>query len=80
MSTETRNTSVTSFPIAVGVEQAAAMIGVSPVEVRRYIDAGLLPVVKLPSMKRHNEPSRRVLIAVDDLRAFVNEHRVAGAA
>lgn len=71
-------TTTRTTPIAVGVEQAAAMLGISPVEVRRYVDAGLLPVVKLPSMKRPNEPSRRVLLAVDDLRAFVGRHRVGG--
>jgi hypothetical protein len=78
--TETRNTGVTSLPaITVGVEDAAAILGISPAEVRRYIDAGMLPTVKLPSMKRHGEASRRVLLAVEDLHAFVNKHRAEAA-
>lgn len=69
-------TATPEYPIAVGVEQAAAMLGISPVEIRRYVDAGLLPVVKLPSMRRMGEASRRVLIAVEDLRTFIDKHRV----
>jgi hypothetical protein len=69
-------------PLAVGVEQAAALIGVSKNVVREYIKLGLLPVVKLPSASsdHRGERSRRVLIAVADLEAFVDQHRVLAPA
>jgi hypothetical protein len=65
-------------PICVDVERAAEMIGLSPSVVRGYIDAGVLPVIKFPSAsaKHQGEKSRRVLIAVADLEAFVAKHRV----
>ena len=64
--------------ICVDVEHAAEMIGMSPTVVRSYIDSGLLPVIKFPSAssKHQGEKSRRVLVSVDDLRAFVEAHRV----
>ncbi len=64
-------------PIAVDVETAAEMIGVSVTVLRAYIDSGILPAVKLPSTTRVADRSRRVLIAVDDLKEFVARHRVA---
>jgi Helix-turn-helix domain len=64
------------IPIAVSVEVGAEMIDVSPTTFRSYIDQKLIPVVELPSAKHHGEKSRRVLILVDDLRAFVEKHRV----
>ena len=65
-------------PISVSIEIGAGMIGVSSTVLRSYIDAGLLPVIKFPG-KHQNERSRRVLISVDDLRAFVEAHRVTEA-
>ncbi len=62
-------------PIAVSVEVGAEMIDVSPTTLRSYVEAGLIPVVKLPSAKHHGEKSRRVLIAVSDLEQFVERHR-----
>ncbi len=62
-------------PLVLDVKSAAAAIGVSPWVLRRYIDDGLLPTVKFPSAKHPGEVSRRVLIAVADLEAFVQQHR-----
>lgn len=62
-------------PLCLDIEGAAASIGMSPTVLRSYIDAGLLPVIKFPG-KHQGERSRRVLVAVDDLRAFVEQHRV----
>lgn len=56
------------------------MLGVSPTQVRQWIDAGLLPTVKFPSVRRLGEDVRRVLVAVDDLAAFVERHRHVHAA
>ena len=64
-------------PLVLDVNAAAKMIGVSPWVLRRYIDDGLLPTVKFPSAKHPGERSRRVLIAVADLEAFVARHREA---
>jgi hypothetical protein len=61
-------------PICVDVKAAAAAIGVSVWTLRDYIAQGLLPTVKLPS-RFPGESSRRVLIAVGDLEAFVAKHR-----
>jgi predicted site-specific integrase-resolvase len=65
-------------PLAVDIRRAAEMLGVSAWTVRAYIHTGALPVVKLPAV-RSSRPSRRVLIAVADLEAFLNEHRRVGA-
>lgn len=62
-------------PICVDIATAASMIGMSPTVVRGYIDAGLIPVIKFPAAKL-DDKSRRVLIAVADLEAFVTKHRV----
>jgi hypothetical protein len=58
-------------PIVVDVKTAASMLGVSAWTVREYVAAGDLPVVKLPATKGAQSRSRRVLIAVADLEAFV---------
>jgi hypothetical protein len=58
-------------PLCVDVRRAAEMIGVSVWTVREYVAAGDLPVVKLPATKGAATRSRRVLIAVTDLEAFV---------
>lgn len=50
----------------------------SPWTVRHYIASGLLPVVELPSTNRAGERNRRVLISVDDLKAFRDRYRVSG--
>jgi predicted site-specific integrase-resolvase len=63
-------------PICLTVQEAAEAIGMSPSVLRSYIDAGLLPVIKFPSTKHQNETSRRVLVSVEDLRAFVERCRV----
>lgn len=62
-------------PLCLDVRAAAEAVGVSVWVLRRYIDDGLLPTVKFPSVKYEGESSRRVLISVDDLRAFVQQHR-----
>jgi len=62
-------------PLCVDVRQAAEMIGMSTWAVREYIATGELPTVKLPSTKGAESRSRRVLIAVDDLRAFIARFR-----
>ena len=68
-------------PLCVDVKAAAKSIGVSVWTLRSYIDEGLIPTVKLPSSKHPGETSRRVLIAVDDLKVFIDRHRgsVTGA-
>lgn len=62
-------------PLCVDVEHAAEAIGVSATAVRAFIDQGLLPVVKFPSVKHADEKSRRVLIAVEDLVEFIRKYR-----
>jgi hypothetical protein len=57
--------------LLVDVRQAASMLGVSVWTVREYVAAGDLATVKLPSTKGAAQRSRRVLISVDDLRAFI---------
>jgi hypothetical protein len=61
--------------LCVDVKAAAAAIGVSPWVVRHFVASGLLPTVKFPSTKHRGESTRRVLIAVADLTAFVEKHR-----
>jgi hypothetical protein len=63
-------------PLCVDIASAAASVGVSTGVLRSYIDRGLLPIVKFPSAKHEGEKSRRVLIAVADLEAFVAKCRV----
>jgi hypothetical protein len=62
-------------PLCVDVKAAARLIGVSVWTLRAYIDEGLVHTVKFPSSKHPGEQSRRVLIAVADLQAFVDQHR-----
>ena len=66
---------MTPAPICVDVKQAAAMLGVSVWTVREYVATGDLPAVKLPATKGAEVQSRRVLIAVADLEAFVTRCR-----
>jgi hypothetical protein len=54
---------------------AAEMLNVSVWVLDRYIAEGVLPTVKLPSTKHTGDTSRRVLIAVEDLRALVEKCR-----
>lgn len=61
-------------PLCLDVKETAAALGISPSAVRDYIDRGLLPVVRLPG-KHQGERSRRVLVAVADLRDFIQRHR-----
>lgn len=63
-------------PVCVGIKDAAAALGVSTKTIRDWIDAGVLPTVRLPSVKFPNERGKRILILVDDLRAFAERHRV----
>lgn len=58
--------------LVVDVKTAAAMLSVSVWTVREHVAAGDLPVVKLPATKGAQSRSRRVLIAVADLEAFVS--------
>lgn len=67
-------------PLVLDRKTAAVMLGVSVWVLDRYIADGSLPVVKLPSVKYRDERSRRVLIAVRDLEAFVARHRSGGVA
>lgn len=62
-------------PLCLDVKAAAASLGVSVWVLRRWIDEGLIPTVKFPSVKHVGETTRRVLIAAEDLKAFVDRHR-----
>lgn len=62
-------------PVCVGVKDAAAALGVCTKSIRQWIDDGQLPIVKLPSVKYKGEQGKRILILVDDLRAFAESHR-----
>lgn len=54
---------------AVSIETAATVLGVGEKTVRRWIDEGLLPVVKIGHVLR---------ILVSDLRVFIETHRENG--
>ena len=60
--------------LCVDVRRAAKMLAVSPWTVRAWIANGDLPVVRLPAV-RGGDSTRRVLIAVADIEAFVKRHR-----
>jgi excisionase family DNA binding protein len=62
-------------PLCVDVREAARLLGVSAWTVREYVATGDLPIVKLPATKGTESRSRRVLIAVEDLKAFVERCR-----
>jgi len=62
-------------PICVGVKDAAALMGVCTKTIRQWIDDGELPTVKAPSVKHAGERGKRILILVDDLKAFAERHR-----
>ncbi len=61
--------------ICLGVKDAAAAVGVCTKTIRQWIDDGALPTVKFPSTKFPNERGKRVLILVEDLKAFAERHR-----
>jgi hypothetical protein len=61
--------------ICLDVKGAAAALSVCTKTIRQWIDSGDLPTVKLPSVKHPGETGRRILILVDDLRAFAEKHR-----
>ena len=65
--------------ITVSVEVAAEMLDMAPSVLRDHINRGEVPVVKFPSTKRAGEQSRRVVILVDDLKAFAERYRVEAA-
>ncbi|MCC7033838.1 MAG: helix-turn-helix domain-containing protein [Acidobacteria bacterium] len=73
MATPLRNTLA---PLVVGVDEAAALLGADASQVRKWVADGLLPSVRYPSVRRAGESSRRILLAVSDLTAFVTRHRV----
>jgi len=64
-------------PLCLDRKEAAAALRIGVWVLDRMIADGLIPTVKLPSMKRPGVMSRRVLIAVADLEAFVAKHREA---
>lgn len=70
-----RQTVAERFALCVDAAEAAVALGVGKSAVRRWIDSGELVTVKFPSEKYEGEKSRRVLIAVADLEAFVAKHR-----
>jgi predicted site-specific integrase-resolvase len=63
--------------ITVGIKDAAAALGVCEKTVRQWVDAGVLATVKFPSVKHPGEQGKRILILVDDLKAFAEKHREA---
>ncbi len=65
-------------PVCVGVNDAAAMMGVCARTIRDWVDSGALPTVKPPSTKYPGERGKRILILVDDLKAFAEKHREVG--
>jgi predicted site-specific integrase-resolvase len=67
------------LPLCLDVKAAAATVGVSTWTLRRWIDEGLLPTIKFPSVRYPGERNRRVLISADDLKAFVAKHRSSEA-
>jgi hypothetical protein len=64
-----------AVPLCLDLKSAAASLGISVWVLRRYIEDGLLPVVKFPSAKNDGEVSRRVLVSYDDLKAFRDRFR-----
>jgi predicted site-specific integrase-resolvase len=62
-------------PLCLGIKDAAAAMGVCTKTVRQWIDDGVLPTVKLPSVKYPGEQGKRILILVDDLKTFAEKHR-----
>jgi hypothetical protein len=66
---------VSPVPLVVDVQRAAEMLSACESDVRAWIASGRLPCVRYPSNRRPGDASRRVLVAVDDLRAFVGASR-----
>jgi hypothetical protein len=62
-------------PLIVDRRTAAATLGVSIWTLDRFVAAGLLTPLALPSVKRRGSVSRRVLFAVSDLERFVDAQR-----
>lgn len=76
MSRDSADATVTAAPtLAVDVPRAAEMLGANESDVRAWVASGVLPRVCYPSNRCPGEPSRRILIAVADLEAFVRQHR-----
>ncbi len=63
------------MPLVLSRKEAALALNVSVWVLDRYIADKLLPVVSLPSTKYPGEMSRRIVVAVADLEAFVQRHR-----
>ena len=73
-----RLTDATAERLCVDLKTAAAWLSVSVWTLRSWIDEGRITKVQFPG--RHpGEVSRRVLIAVEDLKAFVDQHREGAA-
>jgi hypothetical protein len=66
---------VTTAPLLLDRETAAAALGISVWCLDQYILDGQLPIVRLPSSRDPKRKSRRVLISADDLKAFIACHR-----
>ncbi len=66
-------------PLVVGVAEAATMLSISRWAVRQLVIGGELPTIELPSSKYAGQKSRRILIAVADVEAFIAAHRSAAA-
>lgn len=65
-------------PLVYSLQEAAAALGVSEWSVRRFVADGLLPAVRYPSTRDTGRGNRRVLISVDALRAFRDQHQEGG--
>ena len=72
-------------PRLLNLHQAAAYLGVSFWSVRDYVLAGLVPSVQLPALRpregdKPRQTLRRVLVDVEDLNAFIAQHKATNAA
>lgn len=67
--------------LCVNVKVGAQMLGVSEWSLRRYIDTGLVTIVRFPATRGDDEHARGVLLSVDDLRERIGKRdRVKGKA
>lgn len=73
--TPTRTTVPKQTPLAVDFEGAGQLLGVSPWTVRRLVDSGELPIIRLPGRGRDGRQLRRCLVAVADIEALICRSR-----
>ena len=67
--------SLISHKLVLSLHEASALVSMHPWTLRQYVAQGELKTLRLPSVKGSHPNTRRILIAREDLDAFIAKFR-----